>query len=451
MKYKGICGIANLTIFAIPLAALVGWIFEIQVLKTFMAPNNIGMNPMSVVCFMFLGTAFYFARNRPERNVHSALAVFPLIVGLAQLSEYVLSIDVRLDQLFFTESLKGNIMSPNAAGTFVLACLAVMTSRMRTYKGFSLTSVLTLAVAWMGLLACTGYLYGVTALYGVSEYIPMALNTAVTFMFFSLGMLFVKHDQEPSRTFLSDTAGGRLARYLIPPAMLFPVASAWIRLQGDALGWYEPKLGVTLFVLINVLAWGVALWFTAFWLYKADLKNKHLMELLAKKAKIDALTGLWNRRYFDERLDAAYAALERHGHPFSCIVADVDFFKKVNDNLGHPFGDHVLKRVAEIFVNASRKEDIVCRMGGEEFVIILPDTNLDMAAEVAERLRSEIAKTPIENGEVAIKVTCSFGVAQATNRNEPIMDVADARLYKAKQSGRNRCISSDLQPLNKVA
>jgi len=443
MKYSKICTFSNVAMILIPVSALSGWIFDVEFLKTLLHPSGIGMNPMSGICFLFLGSAYFCVTRFPRNNMHLILASFPFFIGLMQVGEYLLSYNVHLDQVLFTGRLKGNIMAPNAAGAFVLASLAVLTFRAKTFRGFAIPSIFSLAVAWMALLAFTGYLYGVNALYGVTEYIPMALNTAVTFSCFTLGILFAKADNEPARTFLSKTKGGRVARILIPPAMLFPILSAWVRLQGDAANLWEPMFGVTFFVLVNVFVWGVALWITSHWIYKIDMKNEELVDLLARKAKLDPLTGLWNRRYLEERLDAAYATLERHGRPFSCIITDIDFFKKVNDNFGHPFGDLVIKKFGDILVNTARREDVVCRIGGEEFVILLPDTDIAKAAQLAERLRAAVERTPMENDEVSMKITCSLGVAQASARHEPVVDVADAQLYKAKQTGRNRVVAKE--------
>jgi diguanylate cyclase (GGDEF)-like protein len=172
---------------------------------------------------------------------------------------------------------------------------------------------------------------------------------------------------------------------------------------------------------------------------RASLRTKELVELLAKKAMIDGLTGLWNRNYLDAHVTIELCSARRSDAPLSCIMADVDRFKSINDNYGHSFGDDVLRAIAGIFTAVCRTEDIVCRYGGEEFTILLPNTDLSFAAEIAERLRAAIEARPFFYRDRQIAVTCSFGVANLRDPIPPsILELADQALYSAKHSGRNR-------------
>ena len=107
---------------------------------------------------------------------------------------------------------------------------------------------------------------------------------------------------------------------------------------------------------------------------RAALRTRRLVELLSKKAMVDGLTGLWNRTYLEMQLSREHSAARRSGHPLSCVMADVDRFKILNDTCGHGFGDDVLRMIAGIFTVHCRAEDVVCRYGGEEFTILLPNT-----------------------------------------------------------------------------
>jgi len=172
---------------------------------------------------------------------------------------------------------------------------------------------------------------------------------------------------------------------------------------------------------------------------RATLRTRRLMDLLARKAMIDGLTGLWNRTYLDAQLVVEMAAARRAGTPLSCIMADVDHFKSINDNYGHSFGDDVLRRVAATLGENCRPKDIVCRYGGEEMTVLLPETDLHEAGQVAERLRLEIERLQFNFYEVPVRVTCSFGVAQLGVQVPPsIFELADEALYNAKIGGRNR-------------
>src|SRR5688500_2135270 len=115
---------------------------------------------------------------------------------------------------------------------------------------------------------------------------------------------------------------------------------------------------------------------------RASLRTKYLMDLLAKRAQIDGLTGLFNRAFFEHRLLAEMAQSRRVGRALACIMADVDHFKSINDQFGHPMGDEVLRAVANLFLEQCRTEDIVCRYGGEEFVVLMPGVDVEGAVHL---------------------------------------------------------------------
>jgi diguanylate cyclase (GGDEF)-like protein len=169
-----------------------------------------------------------------------------------------------------------------------------------------------------------------------------------------------------------------------------------------------------------------------------SLRNKELLDLLSKKAMIDGLTGLWNRRYLDQRLAEELAFAKRHKNPMACVMADIDHFKSINDTHGHGFGDLVLKGIANILQQLCRDEDICCRYGGEEFAILVRNTDGVRAKLLAERLRKVVETTPFKSGLLSTVVTCSFGVADLGTGSDDILKNADKALYVSKEGGRNR-------------
>ncbi len=178
---------------------------------------------------------------------------------------------------------------------------------------------------------------------------------------------------------------------------------------------------------------------------RSALRTKRYQDLLATRAQLDGLTGLWNRAYFDERLDEEAAHALRHRRPLGLVLLDVDHFKKLNDAHGHPFGDLVLRRVADVLASTARRGEIPCRYGGEEFGVILRDTDAAGAAVVAERLRARIEALGVTNGGVAVPVTASVGYGAPEDLPDPgawapadLVIAADAALYAAKRAGRNR-------------
>ena len=172
---------------------------------------------------------------------------------------------------------------------------------------------------------------------------------------------------------------------------------------------------------------------------RAGLRTKFLLDLLSKKAMIDGLTGLWNRAYFDQRLAAETSLAIRSGRPLAVIMADIDYFKRVNDRFGHPCGDEVLRTVGQILSDSCRKEEVVCRYGGEEFGIVVPNSAAADAAGLAGRFNRTIASHEFICRGVRTPLTCSFGVAElGCAQCCDVVELADQALYRAKQNGRNR-------------
>lgn len=173
-----------------------------------------------------------------------------------------------------------------------------------------------------------------------------------------------------------------------------------------------------------------------------ELANK--LRFALEYSALDPLTHLYNRRYFERRLREESAHARRHKRPFSIVLVDLDHFKLINDTFGHEDGDRVLCHVAELLGAAVREDDVACRYGGEEFVILLRATSGPSARVVANRLRVAVASKGITMGpaEELRHVTFSAGIAAADERNdyhvENIIDRADKALYRAKRAGRNR-------------
>jgi len=154
----------------------------------------------------------------------------------------------------------------------------------------------------------------------------------------------------------------------------------------------------------------------------------------------DALTKLHNRRHFDEQASTLFSHAVRHKRPLSVVIGDIDFFKKINDNFSHATGDAVLRQVGEILRSHMRLSDLVARYGGEEFVIAFPETELPQAAALCDKLRGIIESFPWHQVHPDLKVTMSMGVYAdlAAGTAEAMLQKADALLYRAKETGRNR-------------
>ncbi|MEM9225331.1 MAG: diguanylate cyclase, partial [Pseudomonadota bacterium] len=183
---------------------------------------------------------------------------------------------------------------------------------------------------------------------------------------------------------------------------------------------------------------------------RTQLKRSRYIEILRERvdrglelSMIDQLTELYNRRYMLNQLEQWMARSAISGPPVSVIAFDIDHFKPINDEYGHETGDLILSEFARRIVQHIRPKDVACRMGGEEFLVILPETNADKALAGAERIRQAIANAPfeIERTGQSISVTVSAGIASDRGAGDTVADLlhrADSALYRAKQGGRNR-------------
>jgi len=174
---------------------------------------------------------------------------------------------------------------------------------------------------------------------------------------------------------------------------------------------------------------------------------RHNVQLSLEMAITDQLTGLHNRRYMSRHLDNLVSQATRNGKPLSFLILDIDYFKAVNDQHGHDIGDEVLREFASRISANVRGIDLACRYGGEEFVVVMPDTDMALAFSIAERLRKSIETTPIAISRAPGKlgITISIGIAATIgtgDNTEALLHRADQALYSAKRSGRNRVVTA---------
>jgi len=159
-------------------------------------------------------------------------------------------------------------------------------------------------------------------------------------------------------------------------------------------------------------------------------------------ATIDGMTGIYNRRHFLTMADHEWDRARRHGRPLSFLMIDIDYFKAINDRFGHDIGDRAIVHVAQLAAGCKRSFDLLARIGGEEFALLLPDTEIAQAEAIAERLRCDVAMSPL--AEVPHSATVSIGVATSDDTMAGVSDLmrlADQALYAAKRTGRNRVTS----------
>jgi diguanylate cyclase (GGDEF)-like protein len=168
---------------------------------------------------------------------------------------------------------------------------------------------------------------------------------------------------------------------------------------------------------------------------------------LTEMAFVDELTGLYNRRRMIERLEEEYKRARRYAYPISCLFVDIDYFKSINDDFGHQAGDDVLREVSSLLRGCIRAYDVACRYGGEEFVVLLPQTDTEQALVAAERIRATVEGMTCSFGDRP--VTVSIGIAtypETAQDPDSLLTRADRAMYQAKETGRNRIASASPTP-----
>jgi len=186
-------------------------------------------------------------------------------------------------------------------------------------------------------------------------------------------------------------------------------------------------------------------------IYIQDVTEVAAYERMLKEMNVrDALTGIYNRRFLENKLMEEFRRYKRYGSRFSLIMFDIDHFKRVNDTYGHQCGDFVLRSISSRISSIVRNVDYLARYGGEEFCCILPETELEPAMVMAERFRKEIMNQECTYNENIVKVTISLGVStvdKKTDSYEDVLKLADRSLYLAKESGRNTVVSIQYKPI----
>jgi two-component system NtrC family sensor kinase len=329
-------------VIAIGALTLLGWTLDVMPLAS-IYPGWTAMNPLAAVCFILTAAALLLLRKEPAlrrtRWAGGAAAVCAgVVAGLAlvKLSDFLPFGQFGIDHLLFSRRLGNNAMAPNTAVAFCFLSLGLLLLDARNAQVRWAATALVLATAGVALLALTGYLYSVLALYKVRENIAMAANTAACFMLLCVGALTARPHREPLATLLSATAGGVVARRLLPAALLIPLVVGLLALKGQRRDLYDIPFMMTLFTLTNVVIFVALIWWNASSLRRLDEQRVRMEETLREaEAVYHSLVETIPQNIFRKDLDGRFNFANSNfcntlGKPLQEIVGktDFDFFSR---------------------------------------------------------------------------------------------------------------------------
>ena len=408
---------------------LVGWALDLRVLKS-LFPGLVTMKPNAAVCFVLLGAALIvLSRERTgwQRRARRALATAVVLIGALTLAEYVFAVDLRIDQLLFSDTVPVGQSPPGRMAAATAVCLIVLGAAVATRGLLSprrrrRTDGMVLLVIGVSFLALLGYLYGVSELYGLAAHSQMALNTSITLLIASLVALGIDAEDGVLAVTVRPTSGGIAARRLFPLVVLEPVGAGALRLAAQHAGWFGTEFGLALLVASQVIVFAVATVWLAWGLDAAQTK----WELAERMAGTDPLTGLANRRSVEAELQRLDTLARRSGRSYSVIALDVDGLKRINDSRGHAAGDAALRAVADALRGTLRAVDLAARTGGDEFLVILPETDAAAGQRILERLREAIA------AKSDVRASLGLATSGAPGDGASVAAAADRALYAVK-------------------
>jgi two-component system cell cycle sensor histidine kinase/response regulator CckA len=312
--------VTSFLVFSMGLLVLVGWQFDIEPLKT-VFPRLVAMNPLTALAFEISALSLWMLVSpvpRLGRRLGEFFAAAVVSIGSLQICATFLGWNLGLDRALFRHKLEAvasqfpNRMAPNTA----LAFLAVGIALLLLHEGrrFFLAHALTVAAALIAFLTLVGYLWSLKGLSDVPDFIPMALNTAAGFVLLCSGMFQARPEEGIAAVVMSGSAGGVLARRLLPAAILIPIALGWLRLLGEKRSLYSPEFGVSLMVVACDAFLVVLIWGTARFLNRADIERQRAEEALRKSER--ALAEAEKRR----KREASEAALQQNEERYHALV-----------------------------------------------------------------------------------------------------------------------------------
>lgn len=395
-------------------------------------------HPLTALLFIASGLAVFGVRafRIPPSSVGILLAVG--LLGVLGIVQAVSGTTFLNDMPIFSGTLEraASAGAPisigwNTSAMFALVAAALLVRHLKHPRASQITAAIATAPS---LVAMTGYIYGVAHFYG-----EMSLTTALLGVPLSVSPLILSARTGIVRAIISPWDGGRFGRWEIAVIAVVIFATG-IVIQAQMAD--DHRSFIPLIVVVAILTASVTIAYGSIVIERNDQRRRRAERTVAHLVLRDALTGLYNRRFLKEQENALIGFAQRQGYQLSILMIDIDRFKTVNDQFGHPIGDKIIRMVAQTVKESLRGEDIAIRYGGEELMVVLLNADVEIAGHVGEDLRQTIAD--IDCGAFGFQtVTVSIGGAEVLTTIPEAVGRADAALYAAKASGRNCVIVNE--------
>jgi diguanylate cyclase (GGDEF)-like protein len=461
-------GLAAAMLGAIGLAS---WVLDLAPLRALLdkyatigANTGLGLLAGGLALFAFAALP---RENRIGLVLRRGGALLASLIGLLTLIEHFARIDLGIDQLLAadprtTADLFPGRMPQAVAMGFVLYGLATLFIPRAPAWSFWTGFVLTMIGFLIALFVCVAFLLAPDSLYAFPWFAAVSAQASLAFLALFLGVMFAIPDRGWPRIVMTDKFGGYMARRLLPPVAVLPLAILWLSQKGGEFGFYPEALGEYVAAVALLLALATIVIIACGRLNVIDKHRRAVEEgrqrahaatvRMREIAEMDPLTELSNRRRFMAVATESITSAHEQPGQLALLMVDIDHFKRINDTFGHAAGDHALRLLARTLRESTRKADCVGRLGGEEFAILLPGSTPAVAQSIAERICEQVARIAVIHGDRSFGFTVSIGLASLGDgdaKPEDLLARADAALYRAKRGGRNRVVIAN--PLERDA
>lgn len=421
---------------------LFGWLIGENLLGVFF-PNHVAMKVNTSFCFFLTGISLSFLNCKKLFNICSKilqpkivvriLMIIVFSVALLTLLEYVFQIDFHIDKLLFHEKPENIVsvfpgrMAINTAINFALLGVSIFFATFKDAKIKYLSQIFVVLTALISLATLMGYLTDekifVTFVINQSS---MAISSSILFLLLTSSVFLMQYGEGFFATVMRKSAGGILLRYLLPLYILIIFLVTILVVAGMKVQILNTNFAIALLGIIKIFLFTLVILVISKKIDKIDT---------------DSLTKLKNRYGLQKIMNLETSRSERYKNNLTLLFLDIDNFKDFNDTYGHKEGDSVLVKLAETILNELRFTDYAFRYGGEEFLVLLPQTDISGAVKIAERIRRKFkAINFISQQYHPVHNTVSIGIAkyESTNSIKSFIDHADKAMYKAKKQGKDQ-------------